>query len=81
MKARDFIYWLQGGFEIGKIKTIDEDTVKIIQNHIEMVFIEEIDPSFGPDKQEALQNAHDGNKPATPPRFGTRGGRDVVYKC
>ncbi len=66
MKSRDFVYWLQGYFEI----TVDiagspsqfgmnAAQLQIIKNHLNMVFIHEIDPSMG-DKEEQtkLDAAH-----------------------
>lgn len=63
MTSRDFIYWLQGFFEIAQPKTLTKEQVDMIQNHMAMVFITEIDPSFGEEKQEALSMAHVGGKP------------------
>jgi hypothetical protein len=67
MKSRDFCYWLQGVFEVLDPKTLDETQVKLIKDHLNMVFIHEIDPSFPAEQQEQLSEAHDGlshlNKP------------------
>jgi hypothetical protein len=59
MKSRDFVYWLQGFFEISDIKTLTEHQVKIIRNHLNLVFKHEIDPSM-PDPTGELQAIHDG---------------------
>lgn len=57
MTSRDFCYWLQGYFEISKLtqgsRTIQDDQVGVIQNHLAMVFKHEIDPSMGDKKQQA----------------------------
>lgn len=62
MTSRDFIYWLQGYFELNDPKTIDEKTIKIIRNHVNLVFKYEIDPSYSDDPkvQAELQAIHDG---------------------
>lgn len=65
MKATEFCYWLQGYFEIAQeglnygSPSLHEDQVKCIQNHLNMVFIHDIDPSYPKDQQVALQSAHD----------------------
>ena len=38
MNAEDFCYWLQGHFELSEAKTITEEQIKIIQNHLDLVF-------------------------------------------
>lgn len=59
MTSRDFIYWLQGYLEIGDPKQgIQQFQVDIIKNHLNMVFIHEIDPSYPKEQQEALNVAH-----------------------
>ena len=59
MKSRDFCYWLQGALEITGSKSFDEKQVEVIKNHLAMVFVHEIDPSFGDSKHvEKLQEIH-----------------------
>lgn len=58
MTSRDFCYWLQGFFEIAKPSGIYETEIDMIRNHLNMVFIHEIDPSFGVDQQDSLNQAH-----------------------
>lgn len=69
MTSRDFCYWLQGFFEITESATkghpemlvLDSHQIKVIRNHLNMVFIHEIDPSMGGKQhQETLQAAHGG---------------------
>ena len=43
MTSRDFVYWLQGFFELSEVKTLTEEQVKIIKTHLNMVFIHDID--------------------------------------
>jgi hypothetical protein len=38
MTERDFCYWLQGLFEISDPKTLDEDQVSMIKEHLQLVF-------------------------------------------
>lgn len=66
MTSRDFAYWMQGLFEIGDVKTLNEKQVEIIKNHLKLVFFHEIDPSYTKDKkvQETMQSIHDGKDPA-----------------
>lgn len=59
MTPREFCYWLQGVFEIGKPVSLDQEQTKIIKNHLNLVFVHSIDE---PDPSGALQAAHDGKK-------------------
>ena len=65
MKAHEFCYWLQGFFEISNEseQPLSKTQVKIIQNHLNMVFIHDIDPSYPNDQQDVLNTAHTGNAP------------------
>lgn len=38
MNEREFCYWLQGLLELSDIKTLDEKQVKIIRDHLTLVF-------------------------------------------
>lgn len=44
MNTIDFCYWLQGYFEVSGEAEINKDQVKIIKNHLNLVFKHEIDP-------------------------------------
>ncbi len=58
MKTRDFCYWMQGFVEIhGAAPTEAQWT--IIKNHLNMVFVHDIDPSM-PDPDGKLAAAHAG---------------------
>ncbi len=61
MTSRDFAYWLQGFFEISgdNLKTVDGQQLEMIKKHLNMVFVHEIDPSYGgPEEQEKLNSIH-----------------------
>lgn len=79
MNSRDFVYWLQGFFEISEENKHPEDKgnldlssaqVKCIRNHLNMVFKHEIDPSHGDAAhQAALSALHEGGgAPGQPPK-------------
>jgi hypothetical protein len=38
MTSEQFSYWLQGYFEVGQPKTLDEQQVQIIKDHLDLVF-------------------------------------------
>ena len=59
MTSRDFAYWLQGFFELTDSDTVTLEQVKMIKNHLNMVFHHDIDKSFGKDLP-ALKSIHDG---------------------
>lgn len=58
MNSRDFAFWLQGFFELGTPDSLSSEQVACIKRHLAMVFIHEIDPSFGPEKKAELDAAH-----------------------
>jgi DNA polymerase III delta prime subunit len=65
MKSDQFCYWLQGIFEGNHVKELDEKLVQTIKNHLKLVFLYDIDPSYTDDKvlQHIMQNVHDGKNP------------------
>lgn len=66
MTSKDFVYWLQGFFELSDANTpLTEKQVQTIKNHLKLVFLHEIDPSYSndPTVQKIFQNIHDGKKP------------------
>ena len=59
MTSRDFVYWLQGFFEISGSATLTPEQGAMVQKHLSLVFKHEIDPSMGgPAKQTALSHLH-----------------------
>jgi hypothetical protein len=66
MTSRDFCYFLQGFFELqGTNQALTPEQVQIIRNHLKLVFLYEIDPSYSDNKivQQIFQNIHDGKDP------------------
>lgn len=65
MKATEFVYWIQGFFELTDSKTLNEKQVQTIKNHLKLVFLYDIDPTYSDDKrvQSIFQNIHDGKPP------------------
>lgn len=62
MNSRDFVYWMQGFFEIAnnvKGVGLSVSQVEIIKRHLNLVFKHEIDPSFGDEKHlQELDEIH-----------------------
>lgn len=56
MKAENFVYWLQGMFELTDTKTLDEKQTDLIKRHLNLVFKHEIDPAMGDEKHQAELN-------------------------
>ena len=79
MQSRDFVYWAQGYFEIlgagpHKADGLTAAQVKVIRNHLALVFKHEIDPATIPPGSSAaeMQAIHDGladPKYCAPPKF------------
>lgn len=77
MTSVNFCYWLQGFFEISDVKAITPEQVKVIRNHLNMVFKHEIDPSLGDEEhQKELDAAHAGEQTVS-----YRDWRNEVFKC
>jgi hypothetical protein len=74
MYSQDFCYWLQGYFELSGVNpSLDEDQVKVVINHLNLVFKHEIDPQHE-GKPSILQAIHDGRPPGM-------GGKDELVRC
>lgn len=76
MKPQEFCYWLMGYFEIagGSEPTLTAEQVKIIKNHLALVFKHSIDT---PDPTGELQAILDGVKPPKSTELPPSG---AVYK-
>lgn len=78
MRSRDFVYWLQGFFEIEGVLSgggepvappLASVQVACIRRHLDMVFKHEIDPSYGDAAHQAeLTAAHGGGSVAQSPK-------------
>lgn len=80
MTSRDFVYWLQGLFELSDCdknkvnNSLSIEQTACIRNHLAMVFKHEIDPSFGNKvHQQDLAKIHSGIMSA--------GSGDVKFNC
>ena len=74
MTSRDFVYWLQGYFELSGTKEIGLEKVSIIRNHLNMVFKHEIDPNMGDSMQQnILDQLHQNQSKAD--------GTGLTYRC
>ena len=77
MKSEQFVFWLQGFFELSDSKVLSEKQVEVIKNHLKLVFFYEIDPSYSsdPKTQQKMQELHDGKSISFP------GSGEVIVKC
>ena len=76
MTSRDFVFWLQGHFEVSGKFAMNEHEGLIVARHLALVFKHEIDPSLGGNAEE-LQAVHDG-MPGHSPSLANNGG---VMRC
>jgi hypothetical protein len=84
MQSRDFCYWLQGFFEVQsstfneankpEVTGLTASQVSMIRNHLNMVFVHEIDPAMGGKAHQAKLNETHGG-------VGGQPGGPVVYRC
>jgi len=79
MESKSFIYWLQGFFELSETNTLTEKQTQIIKNHLKLVFMYEIDPSYSEDVEvlNNMQDIHDGRVNPRPPKNGN----NPTVKC
>jgi hypothetical protein len=81
LTSRDFAFWLQGLFELGAPKALDERQTDLVKRHLAMVFIHEIDPSMGgPEEQRKLSEAHEDRMFEIQPDGSTKEITDPVRK-
>lgn len=85
MTSRDFCYWLQGYFELRAADGVNveptPEMLELIERHLALVFIHEIDPSAGPaSHQKKLNDVHAVEQPAS---FtgGHASGGGPVFRC
>ena len=78
MTARDFAYWLQGYFEVAKPVTVDAEAIAMIQKHLDMVFVHDIDPTHGGKEIQQKLNTIHSNKPGLGKPSGLGG---AVARC
>lgn len=76
MTARDFCYWLQGFFELERLRGVDtgsnltSEQAEAIRRHLALVFAHDIDPKAGPpEHQKKLDHLH-----SSPPD-------GITYRC
>lgn len=94
MTSRDFCYWLQGHFELnGTDAGMTPKQAALVQKHLSLVFIHEIDPSAGDEDMQAKLNEVHGNEAAALDNGAPAGdkpigkvssgddGRPPVYRC
>ena len=56
MTSRDFVFWLQGAFELFDAKAgLSADQVKVVKEHLDLVFAH--DPQFRPSADEEEDEA------------------------
>ncbi len=86
MTSRDFCYWLQGFLEINGVENspgtqiMSRKQVEMIQKHLSMVFVHEIDPSVGSiNHQQELTEIHSGF-PRTEAEAVAKWGRKPSHK-
>lgn len=72
MKSRDFVYWLQGFFEVSEAKALTDAQVTTIKSHLNLVFKHEIDPEMGD-----LKHQNDLNKTHSPGKHPS----EIMFRC
>ena len=70
MTSRDFVFWLQGFYELTDPTTLNAQQTDLIKRHLALVFVHDIDPTMGnAEQQEKLNSIHNDNK------------SEVKYRC
>ena|ERR1700742_1365058 len=66
MRSRDFVFWLQGFFEISEPATLSMSQVELVKKHLALVFKHKIDAEMGGEAhQDKLNAIHNGGAPTT----------------
>lgn len=79
MTSREFTYWLQGFFELSNAKQLSQEQVACIKAHLNLVFVHEIDPSYGDVQyQKELSDIHEQGVIVTDDRIKTE--EDCIKK-
>lgn len=52
--AEQFAYWLNGFFELSEAKSLNENQVEIIKNHLNLVF-DKVTPNIGVTSKEEIE--------------------------
>lgn len=78
MKSVEFCYWLQGLFELGNPKQLNEHQTDLIKRHLAMVFTHEIDPSYPSSQLDKLNEQHGSTHVA---KIGGTGPDGAIYRC
>ncbi len=83
MTGRDFVFWLQGYFEMNDgSESLSKDQTRILKKHLALVFKHEIDPSMGDAKHQSelneIHETHENTFDGIPHPDGTDGG---TYRC
>ena len=76
MNSIDFCYWLQGYFEVSGQEKMTEAQMRVVKNHLNLVFKHEIDPlreEQTPTPTAVLNTAHTGLGPIMP--------NDALVRC
>lgn len=60
MNERDFVYWLQGFFELTESKELTPDQVRIIREHLSLVLKKDTKYTIFPSGGESWPEFHDG---------------------
>lgn len=82
MNSRDFVYWLQGFLEIGKPEVLTKEQLEMVQKHLNLVFVHEIDPTFGDKKkQDLLNKIHEFKPPKKILNDNLSDPKNPVYRC
>jgi hypothetical protein len=72
MTSQDFVYWLQGYFELAAASESSDleltpKQLLVVKKHLAMVFKHEIDPAMGDEKHQAALNViHNDGRPGGP---------------
>lgn len=62
MNENEFLYWLNGFFELSDAKTLDERQTRIIKDHLKLVF-KKVTPDYGDPTFDGDLNAIGPRKP------------------
>jgi hypothetical protein len=97
MNSVDFCFWLQGYFELSGATALTNKQVEIIKNHLNLVFVHEIDPMREQQTSTPVEILNETHNPTEtlkipmhplvlkeklfPTPFNDGHDNDVLYRC
>lgn len=68
MTPRDFVYWIQGLFELSGVEVLDEEQVEVVKEHLALVLTKLTTKEVGPRELVRIIRAVEEDVPSAEPK-------------